>query len=218
MAVDQCCPAQARGRRVSCSRSALDQYQLTRSHPLFSPMSAPKADVAGCTPLASVAAGRPGARGSGTRCRSRCCRSRPSGRGSSRGRRYCSPKRRMSIFQRSIGGSRRRSTPPRPGRAAGAGDPVCAEAGRDEEAGDVALAQDELTVRGERLGPVDEVRDLGVGQAGDERRRRLGQGQEPVPVGGRRVLLKWKGCFRRRTTRGVLLVAADHEPPTSSRK
>ncbi len=42
MAVDQCWPAQPRGRCDSCSRSALDQYQLTRSQPLFSPSSAPK--------------------------------------------------------------------------------------------------------------------------------------------------------------------------------
>src|SRR3990170_5060660 len=43
MAVDQFWPAQPRGRILSCSGLSLDWYQLTRSHPLFSPNMAPSA-------------------------------------------------------------------------------------------------------------------------------------------------------------------------------
>src|SRR5688572_30863364 len=54
---------------------------------------------------------------------------------------------------------------------AGAGDPVRAEAGRDEETPHVGLAEDELAVGRERLGPVDHLHDLGLLQVRDEDRK-----------------------------------------------
>ena len=66
----------------------------------------------------------------------------------------------MSISQTSIDGSPSRIhsaiTRPMP---AGAGEPVRAEAGGDEEAAHLALAEAELVVGRERLGAVDQPRD-----------------------------------------------------------
>ena len=77
-----------------------------------------------------------------------------------------------------------------------------AEAGGDEEPGDLALAEDELAVGRERLRTVDELDDVGV----DERRydllAGLGERGEAVPVGVEQRLLN-VGGMRRREHHGV---------------
>ena len=50
--------------------------------------------------------------------------------------------------------------------ASGSREPVGAETGRHPEAADVGLAEDELAVRRERLGPVDEAHDFGLLELG----------------------------------------------------
>ena len=97
---------------------------------------------------------------------------------------------------------------------AGAGDAVGTEAGGDEEPGDLALAEDELTVGRERLGPVDELDHVGVDERRHDLLSGLGDRREPVPVGieERVVERRWdvaveaprrRGCARshRRSSR-----------------
>ena len=64
----------------------------------------------------------------------------------------------------------------RPGQAVGA------EAGRDEEAGHLGLAQAELVVGRERLGPVDQARDRDLVHDGHATLGVLGDLGEAVPV------------------------------------
>ena len=67
--------------------------------------------------------------------------------------------------------------------SAGAGDPVSAEAGGDEEAANVRrLAHDELAVRCERLGAVDQGDDFGSANGRHARNRLLHEIAEPLPV------------------------------------
>ena len=66
--------------------------------------------------------------------------------------------------------------------AARAGQPVRAEARRDEEAGDLGLAEAELVVGRERLGSVDEPRDADVAHRRYPHPRALGELLEARPV------------------------------------
>ena len=97
---------------------------------------------------------------------------------------YCGPNRRTSIFHRSIGGSRPtiHSAITLPD-AAGAGDAVGAEPGGDEEPGDLALAEDELAVGRERLRPVDQLDDVGVDERRHDPLAGVGERREALPVG-----------------------------------
>ena len=65
---------------------------------------------------------------------------------------------------------------------AGAREPVRAEARRDPEATDVARAEDELAVRSERLGPVDQLHDLQLLERRHPADRVLEQRLEARPV------------------------------------
>ena len=68
-----------------------------------------------------------------------------------------------------------------PPHAARAGEAVGAEARGHPEAADVGLAEDELTVRRERLGPVDELHDLGLLELGDAYERRSSSAPRSAP-------------------------------------
>ena len=100
----------------------------------------------------------------------------------------------------------RRHHQPDPARA---GDAVRAEPGRDEEPGDLGLAQAELVVGGEPLRPVDHRRHTDVGQHGYPDLRVLDDLGEPVPVGSEqlRVEVGGRGVVGP-GGRGVPLVAA----------
>ena len=100
----------------------------------------------------------------------------------------------MSIFQRSSSGSPStiqlaiwRPMPPAPAM------PWAQKPGRDEEATDLGLAEDELVVGRERLGAVDHAVDAGVGDRRDApdgavhdllEARPVGREQLAVEVGG----------------------------------
>ena len=65
----------------------------------------------------------------------------------------------------------------------GAGDAVGAEAGGDEEPGDLALAEDELAVGRERLRAVDQLDHVGVDERRHDLLSGLGDRREAIPVG-----------------------------------
>ena len=97
--------------------------------------------------------------------------------------------------------------------AAGAGDAVGTEAGGDEEPGDLALAEDELAVGRERLGPVDELDHVGVDERRHDLLSGLGDRHEPVPVGvEERVVERRRDVAVEAPRVGVALVAADDHP------
>ena len=160
---DQWRPAQPRGRSDSSPAPAFDSYQFTRSQPDFSPKAAPCSRCQRVGRATPAAAGRPRARGPGSGCRSRSRRSRARARACTTGERYCAPKRRTSMCQRSSDGSpsaiHSAITLP---DAAGAGQPVRAEPGRHEQPADLGLAEAELVVGREGLRAVDHPRDLHV--------------------------------------------------------
>ncbi len=96
--------------------------------------------------------------------------------------------------------------------AAGAGEPVRAEAGRHPEAGHLALAEDELAVGRERLGAVEEALDLGLLDRGHAEDGALHQLLEAVPVLGQELRLEALRDAVEPERRRVALVAAHHEP------
>ena len=164
IAVDQCSPAQPRGRRCSWAGSSLLRYQLTRSHPLFSPNSAPSSwwrAYAG-----GVCSGRPGA-ALVVRVHDVVVRAVDLvGAGEAVAAAAVLRSEAADVHLPQV--HRRLAADDPLGHhladATGAGDAVGAEPGGDEEPGDLALAEDELTVGRERLRPVD--------RAGRRRRRR----------------------------------------------
>ena len=74
------------------------------------------------------------------------------------------------------------------------------------------LPEDELTVGGEGLGPVDQLHDVGVAHHADETRTRLGQRWKRSQSVGSSGLLKSGGWRHRRTTAPGRAVAADDQP------
>ena len=88
-----------------------------------------------------------------------------------------------------------------------------AEAGRDEEAAHLGLAEDEVVVGRERLGTVDEPVDLGGPKGRDQVEGSLGDRLEPLPPLLEEPVVE---VGRDRGVHvpgvGVALVAADHEP------
>ena len=97
--------------------------------------------------------------------------------------------------------------------AAGSGDAVGAEAGRHEEPGHVALAEDELAVGRERLRAVDELVHVGVDQRGHERLCSLGQREEAIPVGGEELVVERGGDLARDAPRRRIALVAAHDHP-----
>jgi hypothetical protein len=100
--------------------------------------------------------------------------------------------------------------------ATGAGEAVCAEAGGHPEAPDVSRPEDELAVRSERLGAVDELHDLHLRERGDTHDCVLHELLEAGPV-----LLEETGVELRRDAvepprRAVALVAT-HDQATRFR-
>src|SRR5918992_2371221 len=67
--------------------------------------------------------------------------------------------------------------------ASGAGYPMGVEPRRHEEPSHVGLAQDELAVRGEGLGPVGELDHFAIPDSGNPGARALEQRGKPAPVG-----------------------------------
>ena len=99
-----------------------------------------------------------------------------------------------------------------------AGEPVRAEAGGDEEAVDLGLAKAELVVGGERLGPVDDPRDLDLvhrrhALAGvlDDLLEAVDVVLEQAPVEVERDLVEPVGAVGEERRPRVALVAAHHE-------
>src|SRR5207249_8048591 len=98
--------------------------------------------------------------------------------------------------------------------AACARDSVSAESGGDEEAAHVRrLAQDELAVRRERLGAVDQRDDLGAADGRHARDRLLHQVTESLPVRRQQLVGEvWRDPVEP-PRRGRALVAAHEESP-----
>ncbi len=98
-----------------------------------------------------------------------------------------------------------------PTHPARAGEAVRAEAGRDPEAAHVGLAEDELAVGSERLGPVDEADDLGFLEVGDANARVGHELVEALPVLGQQLAVEVLRDAVEPPRRGVPLVAAHDE-------
>jgi hypothetical protein len=96
---------------------------------------------------------------------------------------------------------------------AGAGEAVRAEAGGDEEAAHLGLAEDELVVGRERLGPVDQPHDLHLLERRDAARAFSSDLLEAVPVLLEQLAVEVGRDAEavERPRRGVALVAAHHE-------
>ena len=95
----------------------------------------------------------------------------------------------------------------------GAGDAVGAEAGGDEEPGDLALAEDELAVGRERLRSVDELDHVGVDERRHDLLAGLGDRREPIPVRiEERVVERRRDVAGEAPRRRVALVAPDDHP------
>ena len=88
------------------------------------------------------------------------------------------------------------------------GDAVRAEAGRDEEPADVALAEDEFVVRREPLGPVDHPAHACVGDGRDAPDGAIHDLREPRPVRGEELAVEVGRDAVERPRRGLSLVAA----------
>ena len=96
-----------------------------------------------------------------------------------------------------------------PPHAAGAGDTVGAEAAGDEEAPDLGrLAEDELAVRGEGLGAVDQAHDLRAADRRHAAHRALHQRREALPVGRQEPVVEVARDPVEPPRRGLALVAA----------
>ena len=105
-----------------------------------------------------------------------------------------------------------------PADATGAGEPVRAEAGGDEEAAHLGLAEAELVVGRERLGPVDQLRHLDLVHHRHALLRVLGDLGEAVPVVLEQAAVEVgrdpveaAGAVGQERRLGVALVAAHHE-------
>ena len=90
-----------------------------------------------------------------------------------------------------------------------------AEAGRDEEAVHLALAEHELVVGREALRAVDQLDDVGVSTAGTRWQACLHQRREAVPVLGEQPVVEVRRHAVHRPRRRVALVAAEQQagPP-----
>ncbi len=95
--------------------------------------------------------------------------------------------------------------------AAGAGDAVSAEAGRHEEAAHLRLAEDELVVRGEPLGAVDQLLDPRVVHRRHAVHRPRADLLEARPVGGEQLAVEVGRDAVERPGGRVALVAAHHQ-------
>ena len=104
---------------------------------------------------------------------------------------------------------------PHPARA---GQAVRAEAGRDPEAGQLGGAEDELAVRGERLGPVDEPDDLGLAELRHPDERVRHQLLEPLPVLGEQLAVEVGGIPSSPHGAGWRSYPPMTRPPDSPRK
>ena len=86
------------------------------------------------------------------------------------------------------------------------------EAGGHEEPADLGLAEDELVVRGERLRPVDDAVDAGVGHRRDAPDRALHDRLEAGHVGREQLAVEVRRDAVERPGRRVPLVAAHAQP------
>ena len=105
-----------------------------------------------------------------------------------------------------------------PADPAGAGEPVGAEPGGDEEAAHLGLAEAELVVGRERLGPVDQLRHLDLVHRRHPALRVLDDLGEAVPVvleqaavEVERDLVEAAGPVGRKAGCALALVAAHHQ-------
>src|SRR3954451_10050441 len=92
--------------------------------------------------------------------------------------------------------------------AARPGDAVGRETGRDEEAPDLRLAQDELVIRREAFWAVDDPVHAGVGHRGDAPDGALHDRLEPLHVRRQELAVEVRRDAVQRPWRGVALVAA----------
>src|SRR5918996_6233885 len=92
--------------------------------------------------------------------------------------------------------------------ASGAGYPMGVEPRRHEEPSHVGLAQDELAVRSEGLGPVGELDHFGVPDSGNPGARGFEQRGEPAPVGLEELVVEVRRDAVEREGRGVPAVAS----------
>jgi hypothetical protein len=101
-----------------------------------------------------------------------------------------------------------------PSHAAGSGDAVGAEAARHEEAADLRrLAEDELAVGGEGLGPVDQADDLRAADRRHPMDGALHQGREALPVRRQQLMVEVGRDPVESPRRRRALVAPGHQPP-----
>jgi len=99
-----------------------------------------------------------------------------------------------------------------PADATGAGDPVGAQPGRDEEAANLRFAEDELVIRGERLRPVDHPAHPSVGDRGHPPDGPGHDLLEPRQVGREQLAVEVRRDAVQRPGSRVPLVAAHTEP------
>ena len=97
-------------------------------------------------------------------------------------------------------------------QAAGAGNAVGGEPGRDEQPANRRFAQDELVVGGEPLRAVDEPRDACLVHGGHPPHGPGGDLLEARPVGGQQLAVEVGRDALQRPRRRVALVATHHQP------